>query len=293
MRDLAGLSTGGVALIGGRYELVRELGTHGDVIDWEAVDSTLQRRVLLGLLRPQLVDDHAAAERFWQATRSAARFKLAAGERVLDGGTDSESGRLFVVREWRTDSSALDGNTVALPVSRRVDRLAGSFHLQTGLITLIGLILVAVAGGLLVRTGVEGWLAWVNQPLDQVSRNFLPAPVARPPAVGAQSGAATQTPVSPPPTVAGIAPATVKQTAPPSPTPRVTAPDSSTGVPRRIVNTDGRGVALRATPGGDRQPGKGYDEGATVSALESSGEWTRIRGGDGREGWVLSVTLAP
>jgi hypothetical protein len=41
-----------------------------------------------------------------------------------------------------------------------------------------------------------------------------------------------------------------------------------------------------------RLPGKGYDEGATVQALERNGAWTRIRGSDGREGWVLSVTLA-
>jgi SH3-like domain-containing protein len=60
-----------------------------------------------------------------------------------------------------------------------------------------------------------------------------------------------------------------------------------------VVNTDGRGVALRAAPGGDRLPAKGYDEGATVQALEQNGEWTRIRGSDGREGWVLTVTLAP
>jgi SH3-like domain-containing protein len=52
-------------------------------------------------------------------------------------------------------------------------------------------------------------------------------------------------------------------------------------------------VALRTSPGGERQPGKGYDEGATVEALEESGEWTLIRGSDGREGWVLTVTLAP
>jgi len=59
------------------------------------------------------------------------------------------------------------------------------------------------------------------------------------------------------------------------------------------VNTDGRGVALRGTAGGDRLPGKGYDEEATVQAFETSGEWTHIRGSDGREGWVLTVTLAP
>ena len=72
-----------------------------------------------------------------------------------------------------------------------------------------------------------------------------------------------------------------------------TARVSGVGVQRRVVNTDGRGVALRASPGGDRLPTRGYNEGATVTALETSGEWTHIRGADGREGWVLSVTLGP
>jgi SH3-like domain-containing protein len=84
-------------------------------------------------------------------------------------------------------------------------------------------------------------------------------------------------------TVATVAP-TVAATRTPTPT---------AGVTRRIVNTDGRGVALRASPGGDRLPGKGYDEGATVQAFESNGQWTRIQGSDGRQGWVLTVTLAP
>jgi len=88
--------------------------------------------------------------------------------------------------------------------------------------------------------------------------------------------------------------AAAARTAPPAtavPTPAVTA--TPAGQARRVVNTDGQGVALRATAGGDRLPGKGYDEGATVQALEQDGAWTRIRGADGREGWVLSVTLAP
>jgi SH3-like domain-containing protein len=85
---------------------------------------------------------------------------------------------------------------------------------------------------------------------------------------------------------------TVVPTTAPTAAPTGTAV-ARTGVPRRVVNTDGRGVALRDGPGGNRLPGKGYDEGATVTAFESSGGWTRIRGSDGREGWVLSVTLAP
>ena len=53
------------------------------------------------------------------------------------------------------------------------------------------------------------------------------------------------------------------------------------------------GLPFARRPAAIGLPGKGYDEGATVSAFERSGEWTHIRGGDGREGWVLSVTLAP
>jgi len=41
---------------------------------------------------------------------------------------------------------------------------------------------------------------------------------------------------------------------------------------RRIVNTDGLGVALRTGPGGQPLPGKGYDEGATVTVLEQDGK---------------------
>jgi hypothetical protein len=69
--------------------------------------------------------------------------------------------------------------------------------------------------------------------------------------------------------------------------------DSALGNRRRIVNTDGEGVALREGPGGDRLRGKGYDEGVSVTILERSGPWTHIRGDDGRDGWILTVTLTP
>jgi uncharacterized protein YgiM (DUF1202 family) len=52
-------------------------------------------------------------------------------------------------------------------------------------------------------------------------------------------------------------------------------------------------VALRAGSCSDRLPGKGYDEGEVVTVLEQQGQWTHIRGHDGRDGWVLTVTLAP
>ena len=76
-------------------------------------------------------------------------------------------------------------------------------------------------------------------------------------------------------------------------TAQATAADSALGNRRRIVNTDGAGVALRSGPDGDRLRGKGYDEGVNVTVLERSGPWTHIRGDDGRDGWIPTVTLTP
>jgi hypothetical protein len=89
------------------------------------------------------------------------------------------------------------------------------------------------------------------------------------------------------------APAAAPTSAPAPTHPAATATASIAGQRRKIANTDGQGVALRASPGGDRLPGHGYDEGDTVTLLDQSGQWAHIRGDDGREGWVLAVTLVP
>jgi hypothetical protein len=139
-------------------------------------------------------------------------------------------------------------------------------------------VVVLVLATAVIKPAIDGWLTWVNAPLSRsTDRGFGLAPAS-----GAQPGQRTATVAAVPPTVAA---------ATPIPTRAATPTPVTTGQTRRIVNTDGRGVALRATAGGDRLPGKGYDEGATVQAFEQSGEWTRIRGSDGREGWVLTVTL--
>lgn len=282
-----------VALIAGRYELVRELGSEEEVVEWEGFDSALERAVVVRLLRPELVEDLAAAERFWQDARSAARSRTVSGQRVLDGGTDPESGRQFLVREWPATWPANDGDTATPGIPRAVGRFTCWIPLTAGRLTLLGLVVVAALGLAALKSGVEGWLAWINEPLGRVSSSFVLGPVAKPPAVGAQNVAATPTPAVPPPTVASVS-GTIPTSSTAASAPRVTAtPTTGSGVARRIVNTDGRGVALRASPGGDHLAGKGYDEGATVVAFEQSGQWTRIRGSDGREGWVLSVTLAP
>ncbi|HET6315653.1 MAG TPA: SH3 domain-containing protein, partial [Chloroflexota bacterium] len=126
-----------------------------------------------------------------------------------------------------------------------------------------------VVGALLIS-------AWLAQPESPVRRVFSMQP---------------GTTVAPTPTAAPSAVPTRAAT-PTAPRPAATAtPIAPIGERRRIANTDGIGVALRASPGGDRLPGKGYDEGVTVTMLEQQGTWARIRGDDGREGWVLSVTL--
>jgi hypothetical protein len=292
-------SSPSVALVGARYELVRELRVDSETVDWEAFDTALDRRVVVQLLRPELVHDTLAIERFWQVARAGARRTAMDGDRVLDGGTDSQTGQLFVVREWPASPlsppSANGGRRVALREPAAIRQLLNRFDGSPRWLVVGGLLAVLILVGAAIRPGVDGWLAWVNEPLARSGRSFGLGPAAAVPAAGARPGQSTSTPAAAPPTVAAAG-----RAAPPAPTavtavPTVvaTATPVLTGQSRRIVNTDGRGVALRAVAGGDRLPAKGYDEGATVQALEQSGEWTRIRGGDGREGWVLSVTLAP
>lgn len=179
---------------------------------------------------------------------------------------------------------------------------------------LIGLALVVV-GGFALRAGVAAWMDWINEPLTRRQSTLQGTPTLRPPAAGAQPGQPTVTPEAPPPTIVVVA-ASSAQVASPTPILTLTAvsiraEQTSTLIPapsrdtlapgspmqpgerRRVANTEGLGVALRAAPGGDRQPGKGYDEGATVTVLEQRGEWALIHGDDGREGWVLAATLVP
>jgi hypothetical protein len=269
-----------VALIAGRYELVRSRSSLEEVQEWEGFDSALERRVLVLFLRQDLAQDEAALERFWASARARARGGAATGERVLDAGTDAETGCAFLIREWPQEDSrdaptqvlAVLGSSVSPKLSRR--------RTWIGLST----VLVLSLGFMALRPAVAGWMDWVNSPMLSVAQSFA-LPTAAP--------ASTQAPAPVATAAAGR-----QNTPAPAATPTVKAaatatPGPAAGVQRRVVNTDGQGVALRDAPGGKRLPGKGYDEGATVTALETSGQWTHIKGSDGRQGWVLSVTLAP
>ena len=72
------------------------------------------------------------------------------------------------------------------------------------------------------------------------------------------------------------------------------SPRSDTPVRARIANTDGQGVALRASPRDDDRTPRGFLEGDAVTVLERSGsDWARVRGDNGQEGWVPTRYLGP
>lgn len=75
----------------------------------------------------------------------------------------------------------------------------------------------------------------------------------------------------------------------PSPTPR----PAEQGQRVRVANTDGIGVAVRASPSmNDRLP-QAFPPGAELTVLERSGQFVRVRGANGLEGWVPGQYVAP
>jgi hypothetical protein len=296
-------------LIADRYQLLREVSRAPDATYWQAADMRLDRHVMLELMRPEVASDPDAVERFRDSMRVTARGGAGPHGRLLDGGTDGD--RLpFAVFEWRdTGPTAIVTSPPAdespspraptspkataarrAPVPRAVPSRPQSGQPQgrrqsgpqpsgsrkwalpivlTGVPVLVGIVAVSrvlsasgppVANLLAVPTGTV----------------LVSNPVVTPPPATVAPTATTVRPVL----------------ATTAPSQRAVTPTVSGGGERvRIANTDGIGVALRDSPGGQRLPGKGYDEGVTVTVLERRGDWTHIRGDDGREGWVLSVTV--
>jgi hypothetical protein len=247
---------------------------------WQALDTALGRTVRLEMLRADRLDD---AEGFRQRTREAAR---AQSPRVLDGGDDPDTQLPFVVYEQPDLPPAVPEAQPTQPLERPVALPAHTKERPTAPPTRSrvrprqrGLGWERVALGVLLvipmLLGVALIANWLAQPTSPAAQVFsLPQPTEAPPAAPKPTAA-------PAPTAAATKPtAAAKPTATPV-----------TGERRRVANTDGLGVALRDGPDGQRLPGRGYDEGATVTLLEQQGRWSKIRGDDGREGWVLSVTL--
>jgi hypothetical protein len=270
------------ARLASRYELLRDVSSDGEAEMWEADDTVLERRVVVKVLRPGLSDDSAAVERFTSAARASARAHAQPGQRVLDAGRDVARGLPFVVFEWPgptvSEVAAPPARTTrATPRPRpRVESTPRRRSVNPRI--MLPLLLVPIVAGVILVRGL------LDLPSPRIAIND-PAAIVLPTAVAAApapTSAPARAPAAAPTATSAPRPAQVQPTAAPSPTGTAR---------RRVVNTDGQGVALRDGPNGNRLPGKGYDEGATVTVLEQNGAWTHIRGDDGREGWVLTVTL--
>ena len=278
-------------LIADRYQLLREVSRAEDATYWQAADTRLDRNVMLELMRPELANDPAAVERFRDSLRVTARGGGGPYGRLLDGGTDRDRHVPFAVFDW-VDTAPQPQVARPVPVAvaaprppkppqrrtpppRSAKESKGSRNwalpvVLTCVPLAVGIIAVSrvlstpgppVANVFAVPTGT----VQVGNPLVTP-----PTPVVAPTATTVRAAAATSAP-----TLRAVTPTVV----------------AGSGERVQVANTDGIGVALRDGPGGQRLPGKGYDEGATVTVLERQGDWAHIRGDDGREGWVLAVTV--
>ena len=266
------------ARLASRYELLRDVSSDGEAEMWEADDTILERRVVVKVLRPALGGDTDAVERFTSAARASARAHAQPGQRVLDAGRDVARGLPFVVFEWPGPTvTEPEAHTRAMPRPRQRVETAPRRRAINPRVMLPLLLVPLVAGAILVRGLLD--LPSPRISLTDPAAIVLPTAAAAAPA---PTSAPARAPATATPATSSARPVQVQPTAAPSPTGTAR---------RRVVNTDGQGVALRDGPNGNRLPGKGYDEGATVTVLEQNGAWTHIRGDDGREGWVLTVTL--
>jgi serine/threonine protein kinase len=85
------------AVLAGRYALQEEMGRSGTGMVWRAVDTVLDRVVAVKVLRPELADDPAFAERLADEARAVAAVSDPGIAHLLDTGT--QDGVSYLVRE--------------------------------------------------------------------------------------------------------------------------------------------------------------------------------------------------
>jgi hypothetical protein len=112
-------------------------------------------------------------------------------------------------------------------------------------------------------------------------RGAVPTLAAPTPALNSPSALPTRA-AAPPASSPTMERADTQPTAEPSP-----------GVRLRIAHTDGQGVALRSAPSDAARQPAGFLEGEDVTLLERAGNWVRVRGDSGLEGWVPAAYLDP
>jgi serine/threonine protein kinase len=119
--------------IAGKYQLLRVIGEGGMGAVYEARHVQMDRRVAIKMLRPELLRDHGAVERFLREAQTAAHLEHKSIVRVLDFG-EAEDGTPFIVMIYldghplsealyrRGRLSELDAVQVLAPIANALDR---------------------------------------------------------------------------------------------------------------------------------------------------------------------------
>jgi eukaryotic-like serine/threonine-protein kinase len=106
------------SLIGGRYRLLRPIGTGGMGTVWEGQHATLGTRVAVKLIKPQLAQQREARARFEIEARAAAKLRSKHAVHVYDYGISAE-GLPYIVMEF------LEGESLSEAILGRGPLAAG------------------------------------------------------------------------------------------------------------------------------------------------------------------------
>ena len=108
--------------IGGRYELVRELGSGGMGVVWLARHAELGTNVAIKVLRSEVLSDREAVTRFDREARAAASLRGPHVARILDVGR-TENAIPYMVMEYLDgcDLGAEIANSGPLPIADAVE----------------------------------------------------------------------------------------------------------------------------------------------------------------------------
>ena len=111
-------------LLGGRFELIEEIGSGGMAVVWRARDTRLRRPVAVKILRPQFAEDPDFVERFESEARHAASLAHPNVAAVYDTGFEAgPDGRTrYIVMELVDGPSVAEVlRTGAMPIALAID----------------------------------------------------------------------------------------------------------------------------------------------------------------------------
>jgi len=122
---------GAERVLGGRYQLFREIARGGMAAVWEAHDALLDRRVAVKLLHPQYADDPEFLERFRREARAAASLSHPNIVPIYDVGQDAETRTPYIVMELIEGGNLKDLIRRSAPFSDREIRAIGAILAAT------------------------------------------------------------------------------------------------------------------------------------------------------------------